>query len=409
MPSAPLAAPTDRLSTFELVAMVAALMALNALSIDIMLPALPNIGADFAVPHENDRQLVVLAYVATFGAAQLIYGPLTDALGRRRVLVWALGLYVIGALLCVAAGNFTLFLLARALQGFGAAATRVVSTAVVRDLTDGRRMAQIMSMAMSVFMIVPIVAPGLGQLILFAAPWRWIFGALLIYALSVLSWAMVRLPETLPPERRQPLRPRAALALYAKVIANRQTFGYALAAAFASSSLFGYIVSAQQIFVEVYHLGAAFPLAFAAVAIVMSIGNVINARVVMRFGMRRIGHGMSVWLTLLAALNAASLYLGAHSFWLFMVLFALTLGAFGMISSNFNALAMQPAAYGAGSAAAMFGALTTTGGALIGGLIGRAYDGTALPFLIGITLLGLAILATIYWTERGRLFQDAAA
>lgn len=399
-------APTNTLSTFELVAMVAALSALNALSIDIMLPALPDIGASFAVAHENDRQLVVVSYLATFGIAQLFYGPLTDAMGRRPVLIWALGLFAIGALLCVVAGDFTLFLLARALQGFGAAATRVISTAVVRDLTEGRRMAQITSMAMTAFMIVPIIAPGIGQLILLTAPWRWIFGALLIYAAIVLAWAVFRLPETLALEKRQPLRLSAALALYARVIRNRQTFGYTLAATFAAASLVAYVVSSQQIFVEVFDLGAAFPVAFASVAIVMSIGNLINSRIVMRFGMRRIGHWVAVWLTLVAALNAALFYFGFGSFWVFISLFSVTLGVFGIVNSNFNALAMQPAGYGAGSASALFGAVTTIGGSIIGGLIARAFDGTVLPFLIGIALLGMCILASAYWTERGRLFRD---
>ena len=195
-----------RLSTAELVAMVAGLSALNALAIDIMLPALPDIGRDFALANDNDRQLVVVSYVALFGVSQLVYGPLADAFGRRSVLIYALGIFIAGSVLCVIAPSFELFLAARALQGVGAAATRVIATAVVRDLTEGRRMAQVMSMAMTVFMIVPIIAPGLGQLILFAAPWRWIFGALLIYALVILGWTLVRLPETLkpnPPRARQ--------------------------------------------------------------------------------------------------------------------------------------------------------------------------------------------------------------
>lgn len=188
-----LAATPRPLSTFELVAMVASLSALNALAIDIMLPALPMIGADFQLTNDNDRQLVVVAYIALFGVSQLVYGPLADSFGRRSVLIYALGIYIAGSILCVVAPSFELFLAARAMQGVGAAATRVIATAVVRDLTEGRRMAQVMSMAMTLFMVVPIIAPGIGQLILFIAPWRWIFGALLIYALIVLAWALLRL------------------------------------------------------------------------------------------------------------------------------------------------------------------------------------------------------------------------
>ncbi|MDX2276610.1 MAG: multidrug effflux MFS transporter [Hyphomonadaceae bacterium] len=400
--------PTNTLSTFELVVMCAALTALNALSIDIMLPALPNIGADFSVAHENDRQLVILSYVATFGVGQLFYGPLTDALGRRPVLVWALGLFVVGTLLCVVASNFTLFLLARALQGLGAAATRVIATAVVRDLTDGRRMAQIMSMSMSVFMVVPVIAPSLGQLILFVGPWRWVFAALLIYAVLILLWAALRLPETLAPENREKLRPMAALSLYARVINNRQTFGYTVAATFGVACLFGYVVSSQQIFVEVFDMGATFPIAFAGLAMALSLGSFINSRIVMRFGMRRIAHWTCVWITGIAALHAALVFFGAHSLWLFLALFGVTFGAFAMVGSNFNALAIQPASHGAGSASAMFGAVTTFGGSVLGGFIGRLYDGTVLPFLGSIALLGLAMLAAAYWTERGKLFREGS-
>jgi DHA1 family bicyclomycin/chloramphenicol resistance-like MFS transporter len=403
MPEAP--APRT-LSTFELVVMVAALSALNSVSIDAMLPALPDIGRAFDIAHDNDRQLVIVAYVAPFGIAQLVYGPLSDSFGRRSVLVWALGLFLIGSVLCVAAPNFGLLLAARALQGIGAAATRVVSTAVVRDLTAGRRMAQIMSMAMSVFMLVPILAPGLGQLILFVAPWRWIFGALLIYAVAVTTWILLRLPETLAPENRAAFRPAAIAHAYAAVFQQRQTFGYMLAMAFVAAAMFGYVTACEQIFVEVFDLGPAFPLAFASVAIAMMAGGILNSRLVMRVGMRRLSHSAALWMTALAAFHAALAAAGLISFWPFMVLLALTLAAFGMIGGNLNALAMEPMGQQAGTASAMFGGFTTVVGAVLGGLIGRAFDGTPLPFLAGMAIVGAASVAVMFWTERGRLFRD---
>lgn len=401
-------APQRTLSTFELVAMVAALSALNALAIDIMLPALPQIGRDFALTNPNDRQLVVVAYVALFGVSQLVYGPLADAFGRRSVLIWALGIYIIGSVLCVIAPSFELFLAARALQGVGAAATRVIATAVVRDLTEGRRMAQIMSMAMTVFMIVPIIAPGIGQLVLFIAPWRWVFGALLIYGLVVLVWALLRLPETLKPENRAPLKPGPIGANFLAVLRERQTVGYMIATMFMTACLFGYITTSEQIYVDVYGLGAAFPLAFGAVAIAISCGTLTNSRIVMRLGMRRISHTMTLAFIAASALLAGALALGATSFWVFIALLALTFSMFGLITSNFNALAMEPMGRIAGSASALFGAVTASGGALIGGLLARAFDGTATPFAIGLVVLGLATLASLLWTERGRLFRVGA-
>lgn len=390
------------LSIFELVAMVAALSALNALAIDVMLPALPDIQRDFTLAHDNDRQLVVTAYVALFGVSQLVYGPLADAYGRRSVLVWALGIFIAGSVLCVIAPTFELFLAARCLQGVGAAATRVIATTVVRDLTEGRRMAQVMSMAMTLFLIVPIVAPSIGQLILFVAPWRWIFGALLLYALAVLVWTLLRLPETLRPENTTLFRPRAIAGAYLSVLRERQTLGYMLASVFMAACLFGYITSSEQLFVDVYGLGPVFPLAFASVAVAMSFGTFANSRIVMLHGMRRISHSMTATFTSLAAVIAVVAWLGLANFWVFLALLALTFSLFGLILSNFNALAMEPVGRVAGSASALFGAVTATGGALFGALIARAFDGTVLPFALGLTLAGGAAIAIILWTERGR-------
>jgi DHA1 family bicyclomycin/chloramphenicol resistance-like MFS transporter len=384
--------------------MVAALSALNALAIDIMLPALPLIGADFALTNDNDRQLVVVAYVALFGVSQLVYGPLTDAFGRRSVLIYALGVYIVGSILCVVAPSFELFLAARALQGMGAAATRVIATAVVRDLTEGRRMAQIMSMAMTAFMIVPIIAPGIGQLLLFVAPWRWIFGALLIYALIVLAWTLIRLPETLAVENRRAFNVPSIISANASVLRERQTIGYMIATTFVTGCLFGYITSSEQLFVEVYDLGPAFAIAFASVALAISAGTFLNSRLVIRHGMRRLSHTMIIGFTLAALTLAAAAELGLATFWVFTALLALTFAMFGLIASNFNALAMEPVGRVAGSASALYGAVTATGGAIIGGLMARAFDGTIVPFAIGLALCGIATLTAVLWTERGKLF-----
>lgn len=389
--------------------MVAALSALNALAIDIMLPALPQIGEAFQLTNDNDRQLVIICYVALFGVSQLIYGPLADAFGRRSVLVYALGIYIAGSILCVVAPSFELFLAARALQGVGAAATRVIATAVVRDLMEGRRMAQVMSMAMTAFMIVPIIAPSIGQLILFVAPWRWIFGALLVNALIVLAWALIRLPETLKPENRRAFNPPAIISAYAMVLRERQTVGYMFATTFITGCLFGYITSSEQLFVDVYNLGPAFPLAFASIAIAISAGTFLNSRLVVRHGMRRLSHIMIIGFTIAALVLAGIAQLGWATFPVFTIMLAITFAMFGFIASNFNALAMEPMGKVAGSASAIYGAVTATGGAIFGALIGRAFDGTVVPFAIGLAAAGAATLLSVLWTERGKLFGPAPA
>lgn len=397
--------PQAALSTAELVAIVAALSALNAMSIDIMLPALPDIGADFALANPNDRQFIVTLYLGMFGVSQLAYGPLSDAFGRRSVLIWSLALFIAGAALCVLAPTFEVFLAARALQGLGAGATRVVSVAIVRDLTEGRRMAQVMSMAMTVFMIVPIVAPSVGQLILFAGPWRWIFAALLLYSLVVFAWSMWRLPETLRPENTTPFRPRAIAGAYLSMLRTRQFVGYLIATTFISAALMGYITASEQLYVEVYHLGAAFPFAFAAVAIVMTLGTFANSRIVMRHGMRRISHGALLLFITFAAILAALVAAGLASFWVFLAALSLTLGLFGFIGGNFNALAMEPVGRVAGSASALYGAASSAGSALLATLIAHQFDGTALPFAIGLMVAGILCLGAVLLTERGRLFS----
>ncbi|UPT61932.1 MAG: multidrug effflux MFS transporter [Hyphomonadaceae bacterium JAD_PAG50586_4] len=387
--------------------MTAALSALNALAIDIMLPALPDIGRAFNLANDNDRQLVIVAYVALFGVAQLVYGPLADRFGRRSVLLWALAIFSAGTLLSIIAPTFELFLAARALQGVGAAAIRVISIAVVRDLTEGRRMAQIMSTAMTIFMIIPIVAPGIGQLILLVAPWRWIFGTLLIYALLVAIWALVRLPETLKPEMCRALQPKVIASGYAAVFRDRQTVGYMIASTFLTACLFGYITASEQIYVDVFALGPAFPIAFAAIAITISIGTFLNSRIVVGQGMRRISHVAMFWFTGIAALHALVAIAGFENFWSFIVLLGLSFGVFGLMSSNFNTLAMERMGHVAGSASAVFGAVTASGGAVLGGVIARAFDGTTSPFVTVVALAGVAIIFSVLITERGRLFKDS--
>jgi DHA1 family bicyclomycin/chloramphenicol resistance-like MFS transporter len=399
------APPRAALSTFELVAMVAALSALNALAIDVMLPALPDIGRAYQLTTDNDRQLVITAYVALFGVAQLVYGPLADAFGRRSVLLWALAIFMLGSVLCVFAPTFELLLAARALQGVGAAATRVIAVAVVRDLTEGRRMAQVMSMATTVFMIVPIIAPGIGQLLLFVAPWRWIFAALLIYAVIVAAWTFVRLPETLAPENRRAFAPGAITSGYAMVLRDRLMLGYMAASTFLTACLFGYITCSEQIFGEVFDLGAAFPLAFAAIAI--SIGTFSNSRIVMRFGMRRISTAAMLWFCAVALIHTLMAWAFGDSFCQFMALMALGFLVFGLMTSNFSALAMTNMGHIAGSASALFGAVTATFGAILGALIARAFDGTTTPFLIGLTIAALGIITSVFWTERGKLSLSA--
>ncbi len=388
----------------ELVALTAALMALNALAIDMMLPALGIIGEELGAPADNDRQLIIVAYIVGNGAAQLVFGPIVDRFGRRRVVLWALAAYAVCSGLSIIAGGFSMMLAARAFQGVSTAATRVVSVAIVRDLTAGRRMAEVMSVAITVFMAAPILAPGIGQLILFAAPWRGIFVVLLLYGLVLMAWIYFRVPETLAVKDRIPLDASRILASYGAFLADRTSFGYTLASAFCFAGLFAYISASEQIFLETFELGAKFPIAFALVAAALGAATLLNARIVKRFGMRRLSHCALIVFVIASIIHLAIVYSGFESFAVFMFFMMVSFFCLGLIGANMSAIAMEPMGHIAGAAAAANGFAGTTIAGMFGGLVARQYDGTTAPIVAGFAVLGALALATVLWTEKGRLF-----
>lgn len=389
----------------EFVGVVAALMALNALAIDIMLPALQQIGSALDVAQENDRQTILSSYLLGFGVGQLMIGSISDRFGRKRVLLWGLGVYVLAAILCAAAPSFQMLLAGRILQGLASAAPRVITISIVRDCYSGRRMASVMSLAMMVFMAVPILAPSIGQVIILVAPWRTIFALLAAYGLLMAAWVSLRVPETLPASRRRSVAPREILRSFREVLTTRQTVGYALAGGMMFGAMFGFLVSAQQVFTDVFGLGSLFPLAFAGVALAMSLSSFINSRLVGRFGMKRISHGAVVAFTLLAAVAAILARLDALSVVPFLILLAGIMFLLGMIFSNFNALALEPQGHLAGTASSLIGSITTLLATAIGYSVGQAYDGTLVPLSTGYVVFGALALVAIAVTEKGRLFR----
>ncbi|SNT67704.1 MFS transporter, DHA1 family, bicyclomycin/chloramphenicol resistance protein [Amphiplicatus metriothermophilus] len=389
----------------ELVAIVAAVMALNALAIDMMLPALGLIGEELGTARDNDRQLIVVVYIIGNGLAQLIFGPFVDRFGRRRVLLWALAGYVVGCLLSVVASSFSLLLAARAFQGVATAASRVAAIALVRDLASGRRMAEVMSLAITVFMAAPILAPGFGQLILFAAPWRGIFIALMLYGLVLCAWFWARLPETLTTENVRPLKFDRIGAGYLEFVRNRTAMGYTLVAALAFGALFGYISASEQIFLETFDLGARFPMAFAMIAGALGAATLLNARLVGRFGMRRLCHGAILFFVLANLIHLFIVAAGYENLTMFLLFTSLSFFALGLIGPNCTAMALEPMGHIAGAASAANGFAGTTLAGFLGGVIGRFYDGTTTPIIMGFVCLGLAALALALWVEKGRLFE----
>lgn len=388
----------------EFVAMVAALMALNAMAIDIMLPALQDIGAALGVDDPNDRQAILPAYLAGFGLGQVLIGSISDRFGRRPVLLVGLVLYSAAAVLCALAPSFAALLAGRFVQGLASAAPRVVTASIVRDCYGGRRMASVLSLAMTIFMAVPVIAPSIGQAIVLVAPWRAIFVLLALYGLAMMVWTGLRLPETLAPERRRAIGPRALARAFREVFTTRQTFGYAVAAGAMFGALFSFLVSAEQVVAELYGLGPLFPLVFAALAAAMAVSSLINARLVGRLGTRRLSHAAVTAFVLVAATLLGLALVEGLGLVALLALLACALFLVGMIFANLNALAMEPMGHMAGTAASVFGSVTTLMAATIGAAIGQAYDGSVVPLFAGWTVLGLFALGVIAVTEKGRLY-----
>ncbi|WP_207479653.1 multidrug effflux MFS transporter [Arenibaculum pallidiluteum] len=404
-PEAPLSRAAGRAGEIhfvEFVGLIALMMAITALSIDIMLVALPDIAHSFAVARPNDRQLVVTTYMIGFAVGQPFHGPLSDRFGRKPVLILGLLIFSIGAVGSALATGFTGLLAARALQGFGAAAPRIVAIAIVRDCFAGRDMARVMSFVMMVFIIVPVLAPALGEAILQFGPWPWIFGFLLLTAAAALLWSALRLPETRPAADRLPLSGAALTGAFLKVVTTRRTLGYTVAMGFLFGGLLSYVGSAQQIFVDVYGLGSMFAVMFGAIAVTMALASLVNARLVVRLGMRRVSH-LALAGYVAAGLAMALLGFPTHPpLWLLGAFLGIVFFCFGLIAPNFNALAMEPLGRVAGMASSFIGFYTTAFGALVGWAVGQAFDDTVRPLVVGFAAMGALALLTVLKTE-GRL------
>jgi len=385
-------------------------MSLNAIGIDAMVPALPQIVHSLGVVSANEQQLIIITYMLGFGAGQIVWGPLADRFGRRPLLVAGLLLFALFSLACAVAPSFPLMIAGRVAMGASASSTRVLVTAIIRDLFEGEAMAKVMSLVFMIFMVVPVLAPSLGQAILLVAEWRMIFLVLMGYAMLLLGWALLRLPETLHPEDQRSLDLRSVLEAARLVIGDRLAMGYTLASTALFGALSAYIASIQQIVTDVFDATALLPLVFAACAAPMAAAAFINSRIVGRFGLRRVGHAGMIGFLVVAALHWAVARAGYESLAVFVLLQGAALVAFALCSANFSTLAMTNMGAFAGTASSIQGVAATIGGALVGLAIGQAFDGTVLPFLAGMTITAIIALLIVLLTERGRLFAaiDAA-
>ncbi len=380
----------------EFVALMALSMSLVALAIDAMLPALAEIGSDLGLVRDNDRQLVLTVLFLGLSLGQLFYGPISDSLGRRGPIFFGFGLFILGSALAVVAPTFEWLLIGRFLQGLGAAGPRILTVAIIRDCAAGREMARLMSLVMMVFILIPAIAPALGQAILFIASWRGIFLALLLLSSMTLVWFYFRQPETLSFEARRPISPASLGGAFVEILHTRSTVLYTLAGGMIFGSFVGFLNSAQQIFQELYGLGVRFPAYFAVLALTIGCASLINARLVIRLGMRYLcilGLGVTV---LTSAVFLVYCLFKEPGLGLLMAYLMVAFFCTGILFGNISALAMEPLGHMAGLASSLISSVKTLISLLLGYVIGYAYDGSVVPLVAGFFLLS-ALAFGLMW------------
>ncbi len=394
--------PEKNLRTAEFVTLIALLMSLVALSVDAMLPALPTIGEALQVRHANDAQYVITSLFIGLGIGQLIFGPLSDNIGRKRAIYYGLAVFMAGCLISTFATSFEMMIIGRVLQGIGASSPRIVTMALIRDQYSGKQMARIVSFVMAVFILVPALAPLLGQIILWLGGWRQIFATFFTFATILFVWFLVRQPETLHPDHRSSLSPTVIGKSAAAVIQIRSTIGYTLASGLIFAPFVGYLSSAQQIFQEAYTTGGLFPIYFGVLALAIGFGSLTNDKLLRRYAMHQIANSAAVATTITSFIALAGLIVfdGLPPFWLFMIYMLAVFVFMGAVFGNLNALAMEPLGHIAGVGAALISAIATFVSVSLGTVVGQAFDGTVY-FLVGsFAMFGLFTMAAMRWAVR---------
>lgn len=389
----------------EFVALMALLIAVNALGLDIMLPALGRIAAELNVTVENYQQLVITVYLAAFGVGQLVYGPIADRYGRRPLLFGTMALYAATSFVAAHVASFELLLVVRTVQGFAAASTRVLSIAIIRDCYSGRRMARVTSLCLMVFLMVPIVAPTLGQMILRVVPWHGLFYFLGGFSLFVAGWAWFRLSETLAPENRRPISVGSITDAARMTLSNRNSLCYTIASSVLYGGLIGFLSCSQQIFAHTFDAASMFGLGFAVISGMMAVAALINSRIVERLGTRLVSHSALIAMIVLCIVRLGFVLTGAETLWIFIIIHAATMFLFGLTGSNFGAMAMEPLGHIAGTASSIQGFVSSVIGTAIGLMIGQSFSGTTLPLTVGFLIASTIALVMVLIAERGRLFH----
>lgn len=408
-PTPPQAGSRPAIGFREFVALMAALMSINALGIDMMLPALADISRDLGMTTENQRQWIISVYMIGFGLAQLAYGPLADRYGRRPLMLAGLLLFTATSLIASFAASFETMIAARFLQGMAAAASRVLVVSMVRDCYSGRQMARVMSLTFIIFLAAPILAPSIGKLIMLVAPWEAIFHALGAFSAILAIWMVLRLDETLHPEYRRSIDLGEIVGAARQVVGNRCSLGYTLALSMSFGAMLGFVGSAQQLFTDVFGAEDIFPLVFAFIAGSMGLASYLNSRIVLRLGSRRVSHFALMGFIAIGGVHLLFAEMIGETLVSFALFQFATMFCAGLMGSNFGAMAMEPMGAIAGTASSVQGTISTLIAATIGIFVGQSFNATSIPVVVGFFGGGIGALVAVLYAERGRLFRPQHA
>lgn len=386
----------SRISTREFILLIALLMSVVAISIDALLPALGFISQDIALEHPNQAQYLISILFLGMAIGQLVCGPLSDATGRKKILYAGIVLILIGSVICFYAQDINTLLIGRFIQGLGVAGPYVSAMSIVRDKYAGNQMAHVMSLVMMIFIMVPALAPSLGQAVLLVTSWRYIFVLYIVYALIIGLWIFMRLEETLPKEYRIPFTTRGFIDGFKEVISNYTTMSYTLCMGLFFGSFLGYLNSSQQIFQDLFHTGKLFTVYFGVLALLFGIASLVNARFVQKWGMDYLCN-RAVWgIILSSAVFLGLLMIMPVNLWMFLAYVAVLFFCFGLVFGNVNAMAMEPMGHVAGIASAIIGSVSSIMSMVIGTAIGQMYNNTLVPMTCGFLALSIISLVILY-------------
>ncbi len=387
----------------ELIVLMALLMSLQAFGIDAMLPALGDIGSELGALG-NERQLVIGAYFFGSGIGAFFPGAFADRFGRRPVLAVGLLSYILLSIACTLVSDFSVLLALRFIQGVACAGLSVVPAAIVRDRVGGDKMARMMSLIIMIFLIVPIIAPAIGQVILWFFSWRAIFGMMVVMGILVGGWVWLRLPESLKPENQQDIIPKVILANMGRALSVRGSIGYVIGSGLVFGSLFGFLNSSQQLIGEAFGMGDYFALIFGAAVLGMVAASFLNSRIVERFGARRLSQTALLGFLAISTVMVWSSGRGDQTLIEFVILICAANAMMGFIGANFSSIAMQPYVSIAGAASSAHSVVRLGSGSLLGAYIGSLYNGTAQPLALSMLVCGLIALGLVLYSEKGKLF-----